>query len=168
MPAKISNETWVKIKHRVRDDGCWIFNGSQQKDGYGSCNRNGQTLAHRAYYSILKGPLIAGMELDHLCKNRNCVNPDHLEQVSHAENISRGNYKINHRNRRKTHCKRGHAFNDENTSYKIEKGYVRRQCIACRRQRAKQKYQENKAGEQREGRTTLNPATPPPQRKRII
>jgi len=166
MPAKISNETWVKIKHEVLDSGCWIFKGSLQKDGYGSCNRNGQSLAHRAYYSILKGELLHGFELDHLCKNRSCVNPDHLEQVTHAENISSGNYKSNHRNGRKTHCKRGHEFNVENTLHEIVNGEKRRKCLTCRRVAANDRYYRNKAGD-RKGET-INPATPPQQRRRII
>jgi len=169
MPAKISNETWVKIKHDVADSGCWIFKGALQKDGYGSCNRNGHSLAHRAYYSILKGELIPGLELDHLCKNRNCVNPDHLEQVTHSENVSRGNYKYNHRNGRKTHCKRGHEFNDQNTLHEIVAGSKRRKCIICRRMNQNVRYYKNKAGEKDEGRENLlNPATPPQQRRRII
>ena len=135
MPAPIKDDAWVtQDRYTVDENGCWIWNGGVCEDGYGKSGRRaGQTLAHRAFYVILVGPIPAGMELDHTCKNRLCVNPSHLEPVSHAVNVARGDYLSNHRNRRKTHCVRGHEFTPSNTVREIHKGRPRRR--ACKRVR---------------------------------
>ncbi len=73
------------------DTGCWNWTRSRQPNGYGHLTiNNRQVLAHRFVYERDRGPIPAGMTLDHLCRNPRCVNPDHLEPVSHAENCRRG------------------------------------------------------------------------------
>lgn len=68
---------------------CWMWQKSITKKGYAACNRNGFYAAHQFYYAKFIGEVPSGMELDHLCKVRSCVNPYHLEVVTHIENIRR-------------------------------------------------------------------------------
>lgn len=70
--------------------GCWEWRGVLNSDGYGSIKRNGRNMkAHKYIYELAKGNVPHGLELDHLCKNKKCVNPDHLEIVNHTENMRR-------------------------------------------------------------------------------
>lgn len=105
------------------------------KNGYGQIRLDNKTfLVHRVAYVMYHGLIPKGLELDHLCRNRKCYNPEHLEAVSHKENVRRGmaGKHTNHHNTGITHCKRGHEFTKENT-------YVRpngaRNCRTCKKQR---------------------------------
>lgn len=70
---------------------CWVWQGSDDGDGYGTVRRDRRTLkAHRFYYEQVRGPIPDGLQLDHLCRIRRCVNPAHLEPVTQAENMQRG------------------------------------------------------------------------------
>lgn len=80
---------------------CWIWPRAQQARGYGTTYRNGKTiLAHRALWERTNGPIPEGLELDHLCRVPACVRPDHMEPVTHRENMLRGKWP-NGRGRRK-------------------------------------------------------------------
>lgn len=79
---------WDKIEKLP--DGCWIWTGARNTGGYGVARHRGRTIgAHRMTYEVFVGPLDPFLEIDHLCRNPPCVNPDHLEQVTRAENIRR-------------------------------------------------------------------------------
>lgn len=120
--------------------GCWEYLSPLSPSGYGqfALETMGNTiLTHRLMYQIMVGPLPKNLVLDHLCRNRKCCNPEHLEPVTQHENWYRGEspFAIN---AKKTHCKRGHEFTEENT--KIVKGRIgpARQCKTCSRE-----YQRN-------------------------
>lgn len=118
-----------------RTTHCMHFTGSICADGYGKINGGldmpGETLAHRAAYRIWCGEIPEGKEIDHRCRNRSCINPQHLEAVTHAINTKFADHSATHRNRRKTHCKHGHAFTEQNTIREVWKGSPRRKCRTC-------------------------------------
>jgi hypothetical protein len=115
-----------------REGDCLVFTGCIEKSGYGRISENYRSvLAHRVSYEAAKGPVPDGLQLDHLCRNRACCNPDHLEPVTRSENAKRG-LTGNHMKAllAETHCKRGHEFTPENT-YRQSNGA--RECRACKR-----------------------------------
>jgi hypothetical protein len=120
----------------ITECGCWIWIGALNRDGYGVYSSQ---LAHRASYSKIRGAISEGMELDHLCRIRCCVNPNHLEEVTHAENVRRGD--AAKRNREKTHCPRGHAYTSDNI-YLVKGKW--RDCRECQRQDTLARYHKNK------------------------
>ncbi len=131
MPAKKSiRQSLEDMSLPEPNSGCWLWIGYICKDGYGILRGR---CAHRFAYEDYIGPIPDGLEIDHLCKTRSCVNPEHLEPVTHAENIARGDYKTpNHRNLRKTHCPKGHPFSGENLIIERKKdGGERRRCREC-------------------------------------
>ena len=95
---------------------CWNWVGSMIPNGYGIMNfaRNQHFGAHRVSYAIHIGEIPEGLDIDHLCRNRRCVNPLHLEAVTRAVNIRRGVSPAAQR-AKQTHCKRGHEFSESNT-----------------------------------------------------
>lgn len=114
---------WSKVD---KTDGCWEWLGAKTKDGHGRFRTpTSHVLAHRWAYEHLVAPIPDGLVLDHLCRNTSCVNPDHLEPVTVAENTARG-IGPSAENRRKTHCPRGHAYADHAV---VREG--RRRCGVC-------------------------------------
>ena len=109
--------------------GCWLWTGCLRR-GYGkmALKTGVWVSAYRWAYEHFIGPIPAGLHLDHLCRVPRCVNPNHLEPVTHAEN---------HRRARKTHCLRGHPLNETTTYWSPR--YRIRQCRACQRARYAEK-----------------------------
>lgn len=135
---KLDNKTLNRFMNKVfiQDDNCWRWTSSINYSGYAHFWYKGQVRrAHRVIYEHYFGEIVVGFELDHKCKNRWCVNPDHLEEVTHKENVRRGNVKFPQLS--KTHCPYNHPYSGENLSYSKE-GW--RRCKAC----ARRKYRERK------------------------
>lgn len=127
LPARIA----AKISPEP-NTGCWLWTARLDPAGYGQVNHEGRTtLAHLVVFKLLIGTH-ATEDLDHTCRQRSCVNPAHLEPVSHRENMRRGNGFAGE-NARKTHCKRGHEFTPANTR---AHGKGNRACRACEKIRS--------------------------------
>lgn len=144
LPARF----WKKVM--PREDGCWEWLGSRARSSsdnfYGSVNVNHiRYNAHRIAWILRRGPVTLGLELDHLCRNTLCVNPDHLEEVTHAENTRRGNAGkwFKELQNSKTHCPQGHPYDEKNTRYKAKGWRVCRECgrQEVQRRRAKKREQ---------------------------
>ncbi len=139
------------------NSGCWLWLGWLNRDGYGrmklGSEKGGtmrQPMAHRASYEFYKGPIPEGMELDHICSVRCCVNPDHLEIVTSRENTAR-TCKRNKGDKwksKKTHCPKGHPYSGDNLQIEIRKsGKPMRRCKICRLETARKatkKYLDKK------------------------
>jgi len=132
MPRKsITERFWAKVD---KSGECWIWTGATAGPGYGRmyCGQGGRRneYAHRLVLEFAGIVISDGLTVDHLCRNTLCVNPDHLDVVTHRENVLRSQNPAS-MNAKKTHCLRGHAFNEENT-YRAPGNHGRtRKCKAC-------------------------------------
>ncbi len=128
MPTKSTVEGfWTKVD---RSGECWEWRGGKDRSGYGRLRFGGRLIqAHRLAYELSVGPIPSSLELDHLCRNRGCVNPHHLEPVTRRENVMRG-VGVGAFHARATECPQGHAYSTENT-YRDRLG--KRYCRICKR-----------------------------------
>lgn len=122
----------VRIENYTVDPetGCWDWHGGKSDRGYGSISLDGRShQAHRVSYELYVGPIPDGLQIDHLCRNRGCINPAHLEPVTCRENVRRGEGP-SAVNATRTHCKHGHPLSGDNL--RISRNGKRR-CRACAR-----------------------------------
>lgn len=137
---------WEKVE-KV-NDGCWLWLAARNKHGYGviGLDRSKRTtLAHRASYELTKGSIPDGLSLDHLCRNPGCVNPSHLEPVTHAENMARGQWK-NQASSKRTHCPKGHPYSGKNLIFIVTRSHPNgsRGCRACKNEIQRRMRRERK------------------------
>lgn len=128
----LAERFWSKVDTSAGILECWPWQGTLKGNGYGELAiRPAKLLAHRVAYVVNVGPIPAGLQIDHLCRNRLCVNPAHLEPVTSRENTIRGKAFV-------THCPHGHAYTPENT-YRRRNGH--RYCRECQLQGRRARYQ---------------------------
>jgi hypothetical protein len=128
---------WAKVN---KTETCWLWTAYVSPKGYGTFSFGGKACAsHRFSYQMLIGPIPDGLQIDHLCRVRHCVNPAHLEPVTSLENSRRGiaGLVTTLRQKSKTHCPRGHPYDEANT-YTYPRTGARR-CRACHRLEANER-----------------------------
>ena len=137
---------WVKIDKgdKLGPGGCWLWTAGLDGPGYGGFKLHplGMFRAHRISYKLMRGAIPLGLEIDHLCRVRKCVNPDHLEAVTNRTNNLRG-ISPAALNAEKTHCKQGHEFSSENTHTRSDGGRRCRTCIQIKIAKESKERQEN-------------------------
>lgn len=149
MPKQGLAIDYISARVAIQDCGCWFWTNAPDDKGYGRAYDGTKlVVAHRFVYQEFKGTIPDGLELDHLCRTPSCVNPDHLEPVTHKENMRRG------KQAQQTHCVNGHEYNEENTliRYRADKVTTYRQCRPCVNARSKAqdqtgRYPQRKARE---------------------
>lgn len=135
---------YIKSRCIIDENNCHVWQGSINDRGYGNIKYHNSTKrVHVLTYELTKGPVPDGLELDHLCKNIECCNIDHLEAVTHAVNVERGDLKFVSGKKAKliTHCPKGHEYAGDNL-YIHPKGY--RYCKACAREQKRKSYLKRK------------------------
>ena len=119
---------------KVEQQGeCWVWTGGGNGTGYGLFYpvKRGNTLAHRWSWVFFRGPIPDGLQLDHLCRNKRCVNPDHLDPVTPKVNTQRAAALI-------AHCPQGHEYTPDNTMIsRNRRGWEMRNCKTCNADRAR-------------------------------
>jgi hypothetical protein len=142
LPRGSSAVDRLMFRTALLPNGCWEWRGARNPKGYGNIRVESYGPArsvHRVAYTELVGPIAEGLEIDHLCRNRSCINPEHLEAVSRTVNVQRVD-------QRKSVCKNGHEMTADNTRiYSTKQGYEGRACRACAREFTRQ-YRSGKAG----------------------
>jgi hypothetical protein len=138
VPTVTDHRAYIAARITIDDRGCWVWQRARQRNGYGKARLSERDwLAHRLSYEAHIGPIPDGMQIDHLCRNRACVKPAHLEPVTVRQNLLRGQG-VTAREAAQTHCIHGHPFTGPNL-YLDPRG--RRQCRQCRRAAGRRRYE---------------------------
>ena len=138
--VRLSDEQVLLKASPCPNTGCWFWTEGDNGRGYGRISRNNKGhQAHRIFYELFKGPIPKGAELDHTCRVKFCVNPEHLDPVDHRTNVQRGRAgeHLTLSQKAKTHCPRGHAYEGENVVLSKAGG---RSCRECRRMADRARY----------------------------
>ena len=122
---------WPKVK---KTETCWLWLGAKKTNGYGRIRNGRDIYVHRFAYELLVGTIPKGLTIDHLCRNRACVNPAHLEAITNKDNILRGKG-LSAREAQRTHCPYGHPYDLFNTYHYRRGGQEQRQCRQCHNRR---------------------------------
>lgn len=140
IPLNTLNTLWPKIEFAGDH---WLWLGAVDRDGHGVCRIAGdrrKRRVHRVVWEVLIGPIPDALVLDHVCRVRQCCNPAHLQPVTNAENVKRRAADD------RTHCPKGHPYDEANTRYRIKDGYVCRTCRTCDRAARRRRRAEKKGG----------------------
>ena len=131
--AKLDQNFWQSVEF-IPFHSCWEWTGLIDEKGYGRFHlgNNKYAKAHR-YSFLLKNKIDQGFVIDHICRNRACVNPEHLRQATPRQNAIENSISITAMNSKKTHCKHGHEFTIENTIIRPRRDVITRGCRACKK-----------------------------------
>jgi hypothetical protein len=140
----LDDRFWQKVSPEP-NSGCWLWTGADNGEGYGTISVPGKRghKAHRFAYELFVGPIPDGLQIDHLCRVRCCVNPAHLEAVTQKVNVQRGIAvaKTKEYFAAITHCPHGHKYSGDNLR-KSKQGH--RLCRTCHRDRERARYHAKK------------------------
>jgi len=157
MAPKITDAQYIerfKARCSINERGCWVHSGRQSRSrgmrpgapGYIQVNYRGvRWMLHRLMYTLHKGPIPERFVVAHECDNPPCCNPSHLKAVTELENSADMIAKGRNYEQQRTHCPRGHAYDELNTEYKRAKsGRLARECRTCTRERHRRKWHRRK------------------------
>ena len=140
-----------RIREKIQIDpmtGCWVWIAALDRNGYGRVRwGNGAKFSHRVVFELLTDIPVQGLELDHLCRKVACCNPDHLEAVSHGENVKRGVAGIALKRKYSQHlwCPKGHPLFGPNLyAATTKRGYVNKMCRECRARNSRERKERKR------------------------
>ena len=143
--AEAIKRNFEKSIEKTKYTSCWKWKGVITRQGYGILHLGNDRYikAHRYSYELYKKPIEPGLVIDHICRNKACVNPEHLREVTTRINSIENSHSASAVNIIKTHCIRGHEFTEENTYLRFRKGKPNRKCRECIRNYHKEYHKKH-------------------------